>query len=95
MVVSMLQFIIELYGVESIKDKRRMVKSLKDRLYRKYRVSVAEVDLLESLSFTQIGVALVSNSREYGEKVMNKIEDFIEEEVLGRLHDVQIFSEQY
>lgn len=72
-----------------------MVKSLKDRLYRKYRVSVAEVDLLESLSFTQIGVALVSNSREYGEKVMNKIEDFIEEEVLGRLHDVQIFSEQY
>lgn len=91
----MLQFIIELYGVESIKDKRRMVKSLKDRLYRKYRVSVAEVDLLESLSFTQIGVALVSNSREYGEKVMNKIEDFIEEEVLGRLHDVQIFSEQY
>jgi uncharacterized protein YlxP (DUF503 family) len=91
----MLQFIIELYGVESIKDKRRMVKSLKDRIYRKYRVSVAEVDLLESLSFTQIGVALVSNSREYGEKVMNKIEDFIEEEVLGRLHDVQIFSEQY
>ena len=91
----MLQFIIELYGVESLKDKRRMVKSLKDRIYRKYRVSVAEVDLLESLSFTQIGVALVSNSREYGEKVMNKIEDFIEEEVLGRLHDVQIFSEQY
>lgn len=91
----MLQFIIELYGVESIKDKRRMVKSLKDRLFRKYRVSVAEVDLLESLSFTQIGVALVSNSREFGEKVMNKIQDFIENEAQGRLHDIQVFSEQY
>ena len=47
MVVSMLQFIIELPEACSIKDKRRVIKSLKDRLQRKFKLSVSEVDLQE------------------------------------------------
>ncbi len=95
MVVSMIQLIIELPEIGSIKDKRRMVKSLKEKLIRRYRISVAEVDLQESLSFVQLGGAVVSNSREHGERVMQKALHFVEEESLGRIQDVQIVSERF
>ena len=37
----------------------------------------------------------MSNSASYGESVMQKILKFAEEEVPGRLHDVEIHSERY
>lgn len=95
MIVSMIQLIIELPEIGSIKDKRRVVKSLKEKLIRRYRISVAEVDLQDSLSFAQIGGAVVSNSREHGERIMQKTLHFVEEECLGRIQDVQIVSEQF
>ena len=95
MVVSMIQLLIELHDITSIKDKRRAVKSLKDKLIRRYRISVAEVDLQHSLSFTQLGAAVVSNSKSHGETIMQKVLHFTEEECLGRIQDVQIVSEQF
>jgi uncharacterized protein YlxP (DUF503 family) len=91
----MIQLIIELPDIDSIKAKRRIVHSLRDRLRTRFRVSAAEVDLQDALSFTQIGCALVSNSKQFGETVMQKILSFCEDEVPGRIQDVQITSEQY
>jgi uncharacterized protein YlxP (DUF503 family) len=58
-------------------------------------MSAAEVDLQDSLSFAQIGGALVSNSREFGEKVMNKAFEMIEREVPVRIQDMSIHSEEF
>lgn len=91
----MVQFIIELPDLGSIKEKRRIVKSLKDKLQQRYKLSVSEIDLQDSLSFSQVGAALVSNSREFGESVLHKAMNFVEVEVPGRIHDVQIYSELY
>ncbi|WP_455382945.1 DUF503 domain-containing protein [Salinispira pacifica] len=93
MVVSMIQLIVELPDVASIKEKRKIVKSLKERLRIKYHISAAEVDLMDSLSYAQIGGAVVSNSRSFGEGVMQKVLRFVEDEVPGRLQDVKITSE--
>lgn len=95
MVVSMIQFIVELPEATNIKEKRRLIKSLNDRLVRKFRMSVAEVDLQQSLSFAQIGAAYVSNSTQFGESVMQKVITFIENEAPGRVHDISVHSEQY
>lgn len=95
MVVSMIQFIIELPDAISIKEKRRVVKSLKDKLQKKFKLSVSEVDLHESLAFSQLGAAIVSNSRTFGESVLQKAITFVENEGSGRLQDVSIFSENY
>jgi uncharacterized protein YlxP (DUF503 family) len=95
MVVSMIQLIIELPAVQSIKDKRRIVKSLKDRIQQRYKVSIAEVDLQESLRFAQIGAALVSNSKRFVESVMHKILGYVEENTPGRLVDAKIMTEKY
>jgi uncharacterized protein len=95
MVVSMLDLIIELPESASLKDKRRVVSSVKQRLRTKFRVSCAEVDILDSLSFAEIGAALVSNSREFGESVMNKALAVVEDEYGLRVQDAQIHSEVY
>jgi uncharacterized protein len=95
MVVSMLDIILELPESTSLKDKRRVVSSVKQRLRTKFRVSCAEVDILDSLSFAEIGAALVSNSREFGESVMHKALSVVEDEYGLRVHDAQIHSEVY
>jgi uncharacterized protein YlxP (DUF503 family) len=95
MVVSMLVLIIELPESTSLKDKRSVVSSVKTRLRTKFRVSCAEVDLLDSMAFAEIGAALVSNSREFGEKVMHKALAVVENEFGVRVRDAQIHSEVY
>lgn len=91
----MLQVIIEVPESSNLKDKRRIVKSIKERLRVKYRVSCAEVDLLDSIRFAQIGAALVSNSAEFGEEVMRKALATIENELSLRIHDSGIHSERF
>jgi len=91
----MLDLILELPESSSLKDKRRVVSSVKRRLQIKFRVSCAEVDMLDSMSFAEIGAALVSNSREFGESVMHKALALVEGEYGLRVHDAQIHSEIY
>ena len=91
----MMQLLIELPPLESIKEKRRIVSSLKDRLYQKFRMSVAEVDLLDSLQYAHIGAALVSNSKSFGESVMQKALALVENHAEGRLESAQIFSQTF
>jgi uncharacterized protein YlxP (DUF503 family) len=95
MIVSMMQLIFEIPDVESIKDKRRVIRSVKDKLLRRVRISAAEVDLQDSLSFGQIGGALVSNSRNFGEMVLQKAFKMIEDEMPIRIQDIKIYSEEF
>jgi uncharacterized protein YlxP (DUF503 family) len=95
MVVSMIQLLIELPPLESIKEKRRIVSSLKEKLQQKFKLSVAEVDFLDSLRYAQIGAALVSNSKTFGESVMQKALAMVESRVEGRLESAEVFSETF
>jgi hypothetical protein len=95
MVISMLSLIVEMPESTSLKDKRRVVSSIKRRLQIKFRVSCAEVDLLDSLSFAEIGAAIVSNSKEFGESIMHKSLALVEDEYGLRVHDAQVHSEIY
>jgi len=91
----MLQFIFEIPDVQSIKDKRKVVRAMKDRLQRRFHTSAAEVDLNDSLSFGQIGAALVSNSKSFGESVLQKAFETLQQEVPVRIQDVSIYSEEF
>ena len=91
----MIQVIFEIPDVGSIKEKRRIIRSVKDKLQRRFNMSVAEVDLNDSLSFAQIGGALVSNSRTFGESVLQKAFEMIEQDVPVRIQDVKIHSEEF
>jgi uncharacterized protein YlxP (DUF503 family) len=95
MIVSMIQFIFEIPDVDNIKEKRCIIRSVKDKLQRRFHMSAAEVDLNDSLSFGQIGGALVSNSKSFGESVMHKALEMIEKEMPVRIQDISIYSEEF
>jgi uncharacterized protein YlxP (DUF503 family) len=91
----MIQMIFEIPDVESIKDKRCVIRSLRDKLQRRFHISAAEVDLQDSLTFAHIGGALVSNSRSFGEMVLNKAFKMVEDETPVRIQDMRIYSEEF
>jgi len=95
MIVSMIQIIFELPDIDNIKEKRRVIKSVMEKMRNRFHMSAAEVDLQDSLSFAQIGGALVSNSKTFGETVLRKAFDMIEKETPVRIQDMSIHSEEF
>jgi uncharacterized protein YlxP (DUF503 family) len=58
----------------SLKDKRQIVKSLKDRLRRKFNVSVSEIDDQDLHNSSVIAAVTVSPSRPFAEKILQSVE---------------------
>lgn len=71
--VALLQFELFVDGSTSLKDKRRVVKSLKDRLHREHLVSVAEVGSHDILNRAEIGIAAVSHDPVYLASLLDRI----------------------
>lgn len=68
MVIGVLQFELLIHGSASLKDKRRVVRSVKDRLHRHHMVSVAEVGLQDRLDVASMALACVgTDGRRVGE----------------------------
>lgn len=58
----------------SLKEKRHVVKGLKERLRRKFNVSVAEIDDMDLHNSAVLAAAVVSPSRPFAEKVLQSVE---------------------
>jgi hypothetical protein len=58
----------------SLKEKRHVVKSLKDRLRERFNVAVAEIDHLDSWQNSVIAAVTVSNDRLRAEQVLQAVE---------------------
>lgn len=78
MVVGVLTIELFMGEVTSLKGKRRVLKSLLDRLKAKFNVAVAEVGKQDSWQFSTIGVSTVSNESAHVHKVLSAVISFIE-----------------
>ena len=67
----------------SLKDKRRVVKSRKDRLLKRFNVSVAETAYQDAWSRAELSVALVASDGRYAESVLSKVDRMLEGESRG------------
>jgi uncharacterized protein len=81
---------LHLPEVGSLKGKRHILKSLKDRLRRRFEIAVAEVDHQDSWQRATLGLACVSSSARHANEIISKAIDFIEDNVDGYTLDVQI-----
>lgn len=70
---------IRVFYVNSLKEKRSITMSIKNKLKNKYNISVSEVESLDDHKKIVIGVSTVSNSKNIVEKTMYDIVRFIEE----------------
>lgn len=73
MVLGVLRVRLAIFSALSLKDKRRVVKSIKDRLAARHNVSVAEIDDLDHRQAATIGVAMISNDEGFVESCLTKI----------------------
>jgi hypothetical protein len=73
-VVGVLTLELRIEHAHSLKEKRHVVKSLKDRLRNKFNVSVAEIDDMDLHNSAVLAVATVSSSRPFAEKVLQTVE---------------------
>ncbi len=63
----------------SLKGKRQVIKSIKDRIRQNYNVSVAEIDGLDLWQKAVLGIACVGNEKRYINGVLDKIVGFLQD----------------
>jgi hypothetical protein len=75
MPIAYLTLEIRIEAAHSLKDKRHVVRSLKDRLRNAFNVSVAEIDATDLWQRATLGVVSISDSRDYLEGLMRNVEN--------------------
>jgi uncharacterized protein YlxP (DUF503 family) len=92
--IGVLQFCLEIPYATSLKDKRQVVKSLKDRIRRDYNVSIAEVDDLEAHTVATLVASMIGRDVPYingaMDKLLNTLHDWRDASLAD--HQLEIFS---
>ena len=65
----------------SLKDKRRVVRSITQRVKNTFNAAIAEVEDLDDQRTATLGITCVSNSAPHADEMLQKIIDFIERNV--------------
>lgn len=74
MPIAYLTLELRIEGAHSLKDKRQVVRSLKDRLRNSFNISIAEIDVTDLWQRATLGVVSISPSRDYLEGLMRNVE---------------------
>lgn len=90
MTVGVLQLELEIPEAMSLKDKRRVILSIKDRIAHAHNVSIAEVGALDAHQRSILGIAMVSNETAYVQGALSKLVDFVKTVPQVNLLDFQI-----
>ena len=72
--VALLTLELRIEHAQSLKDKRQVVRSLKDKLRAHFNVATAELDASSLWNRATIGVVSVSDSRDYLDGLMRNVE---------------------
>ncbi|MFQ6067412.1 MAG: DUF503 domain-containing protein [bacterium] len=77
MVIGILELEIKLFSSDSLKDKRRIVKSLIDRIHNNFNVSVSEIRHQDLWQRADLGIALLTTEGKFAQSILSKIVEFI------------------
>ncbi len=90
MFVGVLEIDLLLRGNTSLKGKRKVLSSIKDRTRRKFNVSIAEVDNNNLWQRATLGVCCVSNDRTHASRILAEVVRFVEESFEAEILDYSI-----
>ena len=93
MVVASQTWQLSLPGCASLKEKRSVVRSLKDRLRGRFQLSVAETGLQDVHAQEELSVALVATDRRFAETVLDKADRRVQ--TIGRALIVRVQRDFY
>lgn len=90
MIVGSLRVRLLVRESRSLKDKRQVVRSIKDRLRNRYNVSVAEVEAQDHRQLAILGLAMVSNEGSHIRTTLNEIVQALRTHPVAELLDYRI-----
>ena len=92
MIVGSLRVRLLMRQARTLKDKRQVVQSVKDRLRQEFNVSVAEVDDLDQRQLATLGVALVGHEAYAVRTTLEKIVEALRRHPVAELleHEIEV-----
>lgn len=90
MIIGSIFLDIHLPYCHSLKDKRKRLKSIKDRFKNKYNIALAEFDYQNKWQRTKIGMVTINNEKRAIESLFQKIIQDLEQNIDGEIIDYQI-----
>lgn len=90
MIVGTLKVELHILGESSLKGKRMILKSLKDRTRNRFNVSVAEIDDMDKWQKATLGISCVGRDKRYINGVLSKVMDLINQSNSVELIDCEM-----
>ncbi len=90
MVVGTGKIKFKLYDVHSLKGKRKIVKSIIQRIRNRFNISIAETDFNDSHNWAQIGFSITGNDARKVNSKLDKVLNMADELGLAMIADTQI-----
>jgi len=78
MVVGIMRLELELPGCFNLKQKRRVLNRVRDRVHARFRAAVAETDRQEIWNAAELGVVVVSNETRHANEMLSQILAYVE-----------------
>jgi len=91
LVVGVATITLYINGSQTLKDKRRVIKSLLTRLHNRFNVAAAEVGRQDSRQEAEIGVACISTEGSHADQILAAVVDFIEAQ--GDVHLIEYHTQ--
>lgn len=67
-----------LWESASLKSKRKVIRSMIDKIHHHFHLSASEVGLNDVVDYAEIGIGVVSNDARHAEQVLKQVENYIE-----------------
>lgn len=77
MIIGILSLDVRVGSSNSLKDKRRIIKSLTTRIRNSFNVSISEVGCQDLWQRSQLGVAFLTTEVRFAQSVLNRIVEFV------------------
>ena len=89
MVVGVLVWELDVLGAHSLKDKRRVVKSMSERMRNRFNAGVAETGHHDVWQRAQLAACVVSNERGHADSMLDAIDRFVANDARVRILDTR------
>ncbi|MEA1974534.1 MAG: DUF503 domain-containing protein [Bacillota bacterium] len=89
MVILLINIKLRLYAVNSLKEKRSIIKSIIEKLKNKYNISISEIEYQNMHRESRIGIVAISSSFIFLEKEFDKIIKFIDGDPRIEIIDIE------
>ncbi|MBI4545558.1 MAG: DUF503 domain-containing protein [Gemmatimonadetes bacterium] len=92
MVVGVIAWELEVYGCQSLKEKRAVLRSLKDRLHARFNLSVAETGYQDLWQRAELTACVAAGGRRQADSILESADRVVSAEARVRImHSSRVF----